>query len=236
MKRAKKKIAMLIATALVVAVSFGATYAFLTAQTDKKENTFTPSDNINVDIDGHYGKEDAKNYTSNQLIEKDPFLINTTVSNEHNDEYVAIELDYYIADEAGKLQEVTYEEFNKIASVYMTDGKTKGFNSSWKALTESENGANDRFYYYGTSGKLEVLAKDAKTSTIFDYVKIDPSLRLQDADGKDVVITLTDVNGNKFTAKGMPKFQIDVKGFAVQADNITTAEAEAELLSMMKAN
>ena len=51
MKKAKKKIAMIIATIAVVAVSFGATYAFLTDQTKEVQNEFTPTDNIKVEIE-----------------------------------------------------------------------------------------------------------------------------------------------------------------------------------------
>lgn len=253
MKKAKKKIAMIIATIAVVAVSFGATYAFLTDQTKEVQNEFTPTDNIKVEIeepnwesdedgDGHYGKKDAENYTAAQLIEKDPYLVNASTAANHTDEYVSMELHYEIKGTDGSMHEVTYNEFNKIATVYYNG--TEGFNSDWKALAEYENGANDRFYY----GDLTVLSKDQKTSPIFDEVKINPSLTLNEYNSEGEVVldpsgnpveaqlTLTDINGSSFTTKGMPEFQIKVKGFAVQADNIEISEAKTELLNLMKAN
>lgn len=251
MKRSKKRISMLVATAAVIAVSIGATYAFLTSETDKLENTFTPSDNIQVEIqepnwtgdkddnnDGQSGKEKAEKYTPNILIEKDPFLKNTTSSNSHNDEYVAMELDYYIQDSTGKMQEVTYSEFKKIASVYSYNGTelVEGFSHTWKASPKFENGENDRFLYYGATGNLCILPKNDTTIPLFDYVKINPELKLKDQNGNDVTITMKDVNGNSFTVKGMPKFEIDVKGFAVQADNITVDEAVTELVNLMDNN
>lgn len=252
MKNAKKKIKMLIATVAVVVVSFGATYAFLTSETAELNNTFTPSDNITVEIDepnwdededgdGHSGKEDAKNYTANQLIEKDPFLTNTSIANEHNDEYVSLELAYLLEDKNGEQHEVTYSEFTKIAKVYYEDADkniVEGFSPAWTALSaaDSENGLNDRFYYNGSEDELEILAQNAKTATIFDYVKINPELKLENTDGAINYVDLVDVNGDSFQTKGLPNFEINVKGYAVQADNISIAEAKSELLKLMKAN
>lgn len=252
MKNSKGKIKMLIATVAVAAVCVAGTYAFLSAQTDELENTFTPSENIKVEIqepnwdkdadnDGSYGSKDAQHYTANSLIEKDPSLTNTSVSATHNDEYLSLELGYFLEDADGNKHEVTYEEFTKVAKVYSEDSKgvkTEGFKNTWTALSaeDSENGVNDRFYYKGTAKELQVVAKDKTTDTIFDYVQINPGLKLENADGSKNYIKLTDVNGKEFKALGLPKFEITVKGYAVQVDNITVDEAKAELLSLMKAN
>lgn len=149
-----------------------------------------------------------------------------------------MELDYYIQDSAGKMQEVTYSEFKKIASVYSYNGTelVEGFSHTWKASPKFENGENDRFLYYGATGNLCILPKNDTTIPLFDYVKINPELKLKDQNGNDVTITMKDVNGNSFTVKGMPKFEIDAKGFAVQADNITVDEAVTELVNLMDNN
>ena len=252
MKKSKKILVMIIAM-LVVVASFGITYAFLTDQTQEEKNEFTPTDNIKVEIeepnwesdvdgDGHYGKDDSMNYTSAQLIEKDPYLVNTTTSSQHNDEYVAMELQYEIKGIDNNMYEVTYEVFKNIATVYYQG--VEGFNSEWVALSEYENGLNDRFYY----GDLTVLPKDAKTNPIFEEVKVNSTLTLNkyDEDGNLIVdrsgkpieatLTLIDVEENEFICRGMPEFQIKVKGFAVQADNIEIQEAKNALLNLMKAN
>lgn len=252
MKNSKGKIKMIIATIAVVSVCVGGTYAFLSAQTDKKENTFTPSENIKVQIqepnwdadengDGSYGSKEAQHYTANSKIEKDPSLTNTTLSSNHNDEYLSLELGYYLEDSEGEKHEVTYSEFNKVAKVISKDAngnETEGFKNTWTALSSenSENGSNDRFLYKGTAKELQIVAKDETTDTIFDYVQIDPALRLENSDGSKNYINLTDVKGNKFRALGLPKFEITVKGYAVQADNISVDEAKTELLNLMKAN
>ena len=247
MKNTKKKISMKIATVAVVGVTFVLTYAFLTSQTKPDSNVFTPTPNIGLDIsepnwtedangDGHYGEEDAKNYTANQLIETDPKLTNTTTSAKHSDEYVSMELHYFIDD-----KEVTYSEFTKVAKVQYKDkdgNVVEGFKPAWEALTGSgvEHGDNDRFYYVGESVDLEILKKGDSTQTIFDYVKINPQLRLEKEDGSKNTITLTGVDGNEFVVDGMPNFKIEVKGYGVQAANITLEEARAELLNLMNAN
>lgn len=252
MKISRNKIKMIIATVAVVAVSFSATFAFLTSKTDEIENTFTPSSNIAVKIDepnwksdenkdGHYGENDAKSYTANQFIEKDPYLTNNTTSTTHNDEYMSLELSYVLNDENDVEHEVDYAEFSKVAKVYYKDSDStvkEGFNPSWTALSkdDSEHGIYDRFYYKGDASDLKIVPKDGTTDRIFDFVKINTELKLQNADGSTNTINLKDVDGNSFTAKGMPKFNITVKGFAVQADNIETSEAKSELLNLMKNN
>lgn len=252
MKNSKNKIKMLIATVAVVTVSIVGTLAFLTSQTEELNNTFTPTPNISVEIDepnwdedengdGHYGEEDAKNYTANQVIEKDPFLTNTSTANTHNDEYVSLELAYILEDINGEKHEVTYSEFTKVAKVYSKDAsgnKVEGFKGTWTALSEenSQYGVNDRFYYKGESKDLEIVEKDSATDTIFDYVKINPELRLENKDGETNYIDLVGVKGEAFQAKGLPGFEITVKGYAVQTDNISVDEAKTELLNLMEAN
>lgn len=212
----KKMLITLCSVALVLAVTVGATLAYLSAQTDKKENVFTVGagitgelkeplwdgdnftvSNNRVDISGvsdnQLGKNLAVSFVPGRVIPKDPAVENTSAI----DVCIAVTLDYSVSGNAA-----TYSE------VFGTTGFAE------------MNGANKTNWDYADDMSMAYytvkVAPDDKTDTIFDSVKI-----------KDLAkeIDVTDAAGNVIIHK-MQGFQIDIKAYLIQAEGYTDADGK----------
>jgi predicted ribosomally synthesized peptide with SipW-like signal peptide len=151
-------ISLILSTVLIA----GVTFAYFTATSEEKVNTFTVGDNISIalaeplfdglDYDGEdvseedvaLGEDLALNILPGREIPKDPMVKNTSNDNV----WVAIKLDY------GK-DISSFAELDAFASII--------FDSNW----EEKDGSNTVFYF-----KTEVGAGD-ETSSLFDNVTID---------------------------------------------------------------
>lgn len=207
-------------------VTVGATFAFLTAQTDKVKNTFTPSGDIKIELkEPHFEQTgEASHFAPGSVIPKDP-TVDIPIDSSQN-EYVASTISYY-ADKNGDGvysddEKVSYSDFvNTYAHVYFLNGaevsdKSLAFNNEWTTT-------DDFVYYYTNSSDvadLKVMNKGEK-SVIFDKVIVN----------KDIPTYTSDTS--KYT-KGTPvAFKIDVKAYGVQ-DSVDKATAKKALDLMIE--
>lgn len=241
-QKLKKKLASMTAIVLVLAVGVWGTMAYLSTLSNKKENTFTGSKGISLnltetywdgtngewktatDLDGSTnldlkdkGETVAGNYTPGSVIGKNPVLTNNS-NNMDSPEWVALAVSYTIGDKA-----VSYEQLK-----YLIDGirfnTTTADDGYWIAvdpLTSGSGTLNEKkgymIYLYS-----KVLAKDAATKPLFTSVTIKSS---DDLDGstKDGYVTglntalgITE-DAKKYKINGnLPGFQIDVIGAAIK--------------------
>ena len=246
-----------------MSITAAVTLALLMAQSGIKKNVFTGTAGLEVEVyepnwdSPGGGQEKATNYSPNLEIPKNPYLQNETkIKPGHEDdskEYVAIRLTYQInavnpGDTGGpKWETVSYSTFQKLADVYCTGVDTPKFNlaanaSDIKKWIPDDDGENKIFYYNTIlNGTSDSVAFD-KTSTLFDYVKINGDLEtgtLFKCDKSEHYDpdTGTITTGNH---KGLIGFRIVVEGFAVQAyenrQDIGLATAKARLKELMNDN
>lgn len=146
----KKRSLTILSIVLVALLAVGVTFAYLTATTGTKTNTFTLGDNIDIeltepawDADGG-GKDLSQNFVPGRNIPKDPKVTNT----KDKDVWVAIKLEY----------EGDANSFEAIDAFAYID-----FNSNWEAKDTSKT-----VFYYNA-----ILAPSATTSDLFTRVLID---------------------------------------------------------------
>lgn len=212
--------------ALVAALSIGGTLAYLSAKTDTKTNVFTGSnDNLKGRIEETFEEDKASHYIPGEAIVKKPTLVNLS----GNSAYVAIELTYKVDD-----KEVTAKEFADYARI---DGFSTDF---------TEIGTDVYFYNEVLSGKATTpelfttvtpLTSLSTTTTTTVYTKTEyeeikntlgEKVEVVVSEDKDEVV-VTEVAG------ALPKLEVIVSGYMVQAENITEDNAKVELLKLVNA-
>ncbi len=232
----KKKIAMTLgAMALTAVVAIGGTLAYLSSVTETKKNTFTSSKDVSTELtETKWTENSGKDYIPGQVIAKNPVMTNDTDSN--TEIYVAVKLDYLDNDQ--KL--VSYDTFKKYAEVQttFTDNNKDGFTDSWEKIKTNADGSE--IWIVRTK-----LAKGASTDAIFESVKVNAGITevwtesakttetyKVDGNGNKTLVntetetydpTYTYVNekGEKVDAATLPSFEIQVTGFAIQAEGFT---------------
>lgn len=253
MKKGFKVLAVLCALSLVVGATVAITLALLTATSGSAvSNTFTGTAGLSVVLketawdndtpadqtDGGEGK--AANYSPGLVIEKDPLIQNTTTlkAGYENDsyEYAALKLEYQISDGSGGWETITYAQFQNLADVYCKVGGvisgSAGFNTAdWEAKD-----ASNTVWYYKTSVKGGLAtAIDNKTTTLFDYVKINSTLTENTVFDCGIPAHVA-----AETHKGLIQFRINIKGYAVQTyengADIGLVAAKGKLDSLITAN
>lgn len=262
MKKFKNFAVSFITLIIVVALSIGITLAILSTTSNDKSNVFTGAGGIKLTAeepawDGATtpdpavsgatappnGKTLAQNYYPGLEIPKDPALQNTSTDINAVDEYAAMRLDYQVKY-LNKWYSISKAEFDNIAAVQYkkTDGSyADGFNTTdWDIAAAAGDIEADTFFYYKKDGG--VLAKDAKTKTLFDRVVIKETLTgapiTTDTDfefttGRSYTDTTLDTSASTFTIKGFPQFRIVIKGVAVQsieAGDYNTAKTNLDTL------
>lgn len=245
MKVNKKIIGGGLTLALACCLGVGATLAYLNHVTDEKTNTFTSSRDIDTTItETGFNQDTANNYYPGQAIAKNPQMKNDSQTESI---WVAVKLDY-LGNDGEKLSEEKFKEYAEI--VHGTEGNyTSGVNAGWVKL--ASNGKSDVYMFNtkvapGTStdpavfdavqvnaGIKEVVKNEYKDTTVYDKDKnviskaselINSSVDYYDADGKKIDV---------FT---LPKFEVVVKGFAVQEAGVDEATAKTELINLVNAN
>ncbi len=207
----KKTIVTLCSIALVLAVTIGATLAYLSAQTDKKENVFTvgagisgvlkeplwDNDNFTVSknrvdtstiTDEKLGKNLAVDFVPSRVIPKDPAVENTSKI----DVCIAVTLDYSVSGNSA-----TYADIFGDTGFAIMNGANK---DNWEFSNDMKKA------YYTVK-----VAPEDKTVTLFDSVKIKELAKETD---------VTDANGAIVINK-MQGFQIDIKAYLIQAEGYT---------------
>lgn len=173
-------------------------------------------------------------------------------------EYVALRLTYQIKrkgiDGSGSevasqyyWETVSYSKFKKLADVYVDGSGTAGFNvvkdtdndnekkKKWYPKKEAsgdfapEGSKENTIFYYGSAIDGEKIGDTSNiTTTLFDYVKINPALAsdtyfecdsTSTGDGAHCKYKMVDANKiiEKSIHQGLIGFRIVVEGFAVQA-------------------
>ena len=210
----KKVLGGVLALVLVAVISVVGTLAYLGSTTGTtKENTFTGSDDISVQLTetdwdksgtGAKGEEKAEHYTPGLKIEKNPVIKNSTSATGTGDysEWVAMRVDYQIQDGTGALVNKTMSEFTGALGVVSsfnddTDQAITNYAArNWiKVTPKADTTAKFDIYVYKV-----VLAKGASTNSLFD------SLTLKDS------ISKVTIGGNP----KYPQFKINIKGSAIK--------------------
>lgn len=236
----KKRIATTIgAMALTAVLAVGGTLAYLSSVTETKKNVFTSSKSITTELEENFNPEEAKSYTPGQVITKAPTMSNTSTSNESI--WVAVSLDY-----TNGASSISYEEFKQYAEVQGLDTE------NWEKIGTAADG--QELYAFKTT-----LAPGSDTSAIFSSVKVNAVIEkvwkygtegkivyTKDADGNliDVKDSTTLVDETKYynekgeeisvedAEAGLPTYTIEVKGYAVQASDVTYDVAKTELTKL----
>lgn len=200
-KRVFKVVMAAMSLALVAAISYGATLAFMSSKTNDKTNTFTSSANVGINLtEDKSWKEDpvtkigSKPYSPDEEVSKNPKV---ELTGKSDSAYVAVKLLFLVEDAGGTLNSdgapgsgykaITYNDFLNVASLEYDDNldkdgssKKDGINPNWQILNNSKNNAGGLILYYSENGTdLKELTKDAPTPTVFDYVKFKEQTELQ---------------------------------------------------------
>ena len=256
----KKKIALTAcATALVGTLAVGGTLAYFTAQTNTVENVFTGNNkDLKGIIDERFDKETAESYTPGDVIYKDSIDAwvavkvdidaegNTVSYDDFAKTYATIQTktangQFVDGFNTTDFEEVTVPNANYKFFVYKTvvkaGEKTKNifdqvtvnaqikkvFNSEtaektvWKEVTKAD-------YDSSSATKKEISGKyyvqESVTSSTYDS----EANYFVDKEGK-----LENANISR-----LPKFNVNVTGYMVQADNVEKDEAVKELTALVQ--
>lgn len=184
--------------ALVGAISFGATVAYLTANTTDKKNTFSSSADIKTTIDEphwdiQWGQDGTATYKPGDTIAKDPEI---KVDSSSKSAYLAASVEFKLqipgkkainaadAVEGIDYIKLTKAEFDTIAKIYgATEGDFGTYDDTaqdgvWSGdATINVDTAEKLFFYYVVGGSeadqnnLKVMAPNAVTDSLFENVK-----------------------------------------------------------------
>lgn len=240
MIKKKKAVKIITALAIVTILGIGGTLAYLNSITNTATNTFASDKSISLQLredkwDGYtfddaetqdgqgvkpglppaavemLGFTQAARYTPGQVIPKNPIVKNNGHTENGVPIYTALKVTYYSVSEGGTETPMSYDEFK---AAFLKDTGI-AFNSNWTLLTNTDASSKDQVYVYGTASAATSLETGATTNALFTEVPI--SLDLEPGtDGK------------------LPKFNIKVRAYAIQTNNIAANEAVSELLKFVE--
>ena len=256
----KKRIATTLgAMALTAVLAIGGTLAYLSYVTETKTNTFTST---GKDVDGSVveknweeeGKEQAKDYTPGQVIAKDPTI---QLAEGSQNAWVGVKLEFLGSDGSRmaygtpKTEEAAATGFNVYAS-------HDGIKDGWVLIAKNAQGSE--LYAYNTAieggkaaptifDKITVhagITKVTENTTKKYYTKVETldengnivDTKLTEAVGPmNSTTTYFDEDGNAVGSEKLPKFEINVKGFAVQeADNTAFESVKKQIIDLANAS
>ena len=186
----------IVAVGLVCILAFGVISAFFT-DTESQTNVFTVG-KIDVELSEPSWVEPT-NILPEQEIAKDPQITNVGI----NDAYVFMEV---VVPYASVVTATDNGTKNPVAD---TELFTFDVNDNWVQVGESVKDEDTKtvtyLYAYGAIDEMTALAKDATTTTLFDYVKF-----ANVVDGQGLEGTIQNVT---------------VKAYAVQTTNINDGKS-----------
>lgn len=209
MKKNNLRKGILVASSLILAaaISVGATLAYLTANTDTKNNVFTAGGGITIKLEEPiYEKTKKTNRIPGEEFTKDPQVHNTSGE---SPVYTVMSLEYLIDDVRVDYDTFTNSANNENVVKYVTikTDDAVGFNTSkWEQLTDTD--AKLDFFVYGKKNAPTSVAADVSTDPIFNKV----------------VISKADKAGTVY--------KINARAYAVNADGGVTADVFTELASL----
>lgn len=228
-----RKAKVITALAVVAALGIGGTLAYLHQVTETATNVFASDKSINLELrepdwDGYeFGEEGfqygagvdeadkdnmdlgfnlAQRYTPGTDIPKDPQVKNTS-----KDEpiYTALKVQYFKVDGSTETQ-VTYEDFK---TAYLKETEIVFNKDAWVKIDDGTG--MDQIYMYGSGeGAAELAVNGITTPALFGEVPLSLDLEA-DEDGL------------------LPKFNIKVTAYAIQATNVDAADAKDLLLNFI---
>ncbi len=243
-KKVLKVVTAVTSLAVVSAISFGATLAYLSAQTERKINAFA-SGGVTIETNEEHFPKGTVEFKPGSTIAKDP-TINVPASSE--DTYLAFTVEYYrtynsttdSALESDKTRVFTDDSNNKWTKItknaFETDyGTMNNWDTNWVAGTVMNERGKYQYvypYYYkcvdgdlkgGVNGNLvRVASGTEKTDPLFESVTF-----------KNDTAAMTPAPGKK-----TPEFKIVVTGYAVRADSYDPDDAGGvtALTELIKSN
>ena len=192
MRKSKKQMVMAAAACAMMGVMvIGGTMAYLT-DSETATNTFTIGQ-VKIDLEEpEYAKltdTQKKNLVPNQIVAKDPQVENTGV----NDAIVFLKVempkkDVIVAEKDGTRKTTAVTELFTMLNTDIdpaADGSTDGKN--WVELQGDDTGADTNIHVYAYKEKL---AKDAKTTALFDSIQLQNIIEGQiDTDTENIKVT-----------------------------------------------
>lgn len=243
------------ALAAVATLSIGGTFAYLSDMTETKTNTFSSEKTITGDLEEPNYREDiASRYLPGQVITKDPQIV---IGNTSSPAFVALRVE--CVNQAG--ENISLADFeNTYGTLQVKDGEdySAGIQTSWKPVSIQSGDKKESFYIYvNGDGSLKTVAPGETTDPLFDAVQVNAGIksviktveegkkyyRLVNGVYEEVASTsainqfaedfFVDKNGSMVPANGtLPKFQINVTGYAVQSENIAQEDAITALADL----
>ena len=256
----KRKIALSLGgLALVATMAIGGTLAYLNAMTETVTNVFTGCGDIGGYIEEEFDEEAASSYIPGEVITKIPQLVNNA-EGKSMDAWVAIKVD--ITDDLDNV--ITYEEFSSKYATITTNGKegfnTTDFEEVvipgadykffvYKTALPVGTATPAIFDHVVVNAGIEtVYNKETATTTVYKEVKAGTP-DAKEIDGKYYVVEDVTYDTYESHAKNMvlkdgklvdadidklPKFEVNVSGYMVQAENVDYDTAVAELTALVQ--
>lgn len=248
-KTRKKHIRNALALVLVAVISVVGTLAYLSKKTDPTTNTFTGSTGLEVKLEEpKWDENNAKDYTPDQIILKNPQLYNGSAWTDANnddvidtgeithstqyDEYMAMRIDFQ--DENKAL--ITYENLMNVIDAIAFD------TTNWKLVAVSADGtmwntsvdnaklspsldaavtgAKSMIFLYTTGADATTVAPGDVTEPLFSQIQI--------RDGNTEPIKALAGSGDALTG-GFPTFKIDVLGAAVDKESFKKSDSSYDV-------
>ena len=247
------------AMALTAVLAVGGTLAYMTAITETKKNVFTSDKGVTIKLEeigwDNSGKKKAENYTPGDVIAKDPGIVNEC----NESVWSGVKLDYigtdrYKTGEEYKATYYTQDAFKKYGTIDIEG-------TAWTLIATNKNGSELYAYNSELEAaaktaptlfnnlSVDAKIKEEKTSDWTEaYKKVVKNT--YDANGKlvssDVVYEkydaattpevsnsyVVDKDGKYVDAYGLPRFTIDVSGYAVQFSEVDFATAKTQLIAL----
>lgn len=242
----KKKYALVVAAAtLVVTLAVGGTLAYLNTTTQTVQNVFASNKKLSGNIllrepswdgysfeettkkkntDGTYtqtgeqpigttkdpeetgvlGIDQAQNYLPGDVVNKDPQVKNAGSGTDAVDAYVALRVEFY----DGTGSDATEVNYNQFKDKFLTAAGIVFNSDNWLEVTSTKTDDKAKVFVYKSSAtQAKVLSVGSITSAIFTSVPLSAAL--------------TEIPGTGL----LPKFEIKVTAYAIQANNITPEKA-----------
>lgn len=225
---------------IIAVIAVGLTLALLSTSTGTKTNAFSSNKNIDIQLredqwDGYtfdnkdgdsttgeeaiperkddmtLGVNQAKAYLPGQVIPKNPTVRNNNKDNNGVKTNVALKVSYYLENEVGIEEQVSYEVFKE----KLLDEKGIAFDTeNWRSIQKSTNESMAEIYLYNKVLGFEEA--NNTTTALFSAVPLSKNIEANE-------------NGE------LPKFNIKVQAYAIQAD-VDGMNIATEMVKFINAN
>lgn len=206
--------------ALIAVIGVGSTLAYYSASAGDKTNVFTFSENIRAELsEPNWDADEGLKLTPGKQIKKDPMVTNTCDISE----YVALRLTFQYKD---KTTQMSQADLDKLLSLIVIDWNVGAGSNQW--TIQSGSGTAQITYLYN-----QVLASGEVSSPVMNSFRVKTKT---DGLTEEQLYWLQGVkleNGVFVEdAAALGGFNIKVEGAAIQATDISSADAVSKLVAM----